>query len=117
MVCRGRVPLNFDKLTACLRGTFFFFFLFFIVCLIPYFTINDRILHSRKLLSMSKKIQLGRSDLKVSPICLGTMTFGEQVSETDAHQILAHSLTRGVDFLDTAEMYAVPPKAETFNAP
>ena len=65
---------------------------------------------------MSKKIQLGRSDLKVSPICLGTMTFGEQVSETDAHQILAHSLTRGVDFLDTAEMYAVPPKAETFNA-
>jgi aryl-alcohol dehydrogenase-like predicted oxidoreductase len=63
-----------------------------------------------------KKIKLGRGDLQVSPICLGTMTFGEQVAEADAHQILAHSLTRGVDFLDTAEMYAVPPKAETFNA-
>ncbi len=61
-------------------------------------------------------IQLGRSDLHVPPICLGTMTFGEQVNESDAHRILAHSLTRGVNFLDTAEMYAVPPKAETFNA-
>ena len=63
-----------------------------------------------------KKIQLGRSDLHVTPICLGTMTFGEQVNEADAHQILARSLERGVDFMDTAEMYAVPPKAETFNA-
>lgn len=63
-----------------------------------------------------KKIQLGQSDLIVPSICLGTMTFGEQVNETDAHQILAHSLEKGVDFLDTAEMYSVPPKAETFNA-
>ena len=63
-----------------------------------------------------KTIALGRSDLHVTPICLGTMTFGEQVNQTDAHQILAHSLARGVNFLDTAEMYAVPPKAETFNA-
>ena len=61
-----------------------------------------------------KAVQLGHSDLHVTPICLGTMTFGEQVNETDAHAILARSLERGVNFLDTAEMYAVPVKAETF---
>jgi aryl-alcohol dehydrogenase-like predicted oxidoreductase len=63
-----------------------------------------------------KTIQLGQTDLQVTPICLGTMTFGEQVNEADAHAILDHSLARGVNFLDTAEMYAVPPRAETFNA-
>ncbi len=62
------------------------------------------------------KIRLGRSDLHVTPICLGTMTFGEQVDEATAHAILDRSLERGVDFIDTAEMYAVPPRAETFNA-
>ena len=61
------------------------------------------------------KIPLGQSDLLVHPICLGTMTFGEQVNEADSHRIMAHSLDRGVDFMDTAEMYAVPPRAETFN--
>jgi aryl-alcohol dehydrogenase-like predicted oxidoreductase len=61
-------------------------------------------------------IQLGQSDLHVTPICLGTMTFGEQVNEIDAHAILDHSLARGVNFIDTAEMYAVPPRAETYNA-
>ncbi|MFG5779172.1 aldo/keto reductase [Comamonas sp. J-3] len=61
-------------------------------------------------------IQLGRSDLKVSPICLGTMTFGEQVNEADAQAILSRSLERGVYFWDTAEMYAVPARAETFGA-
>jgi aryl-alcohol dehydrogenase-like predicted oxidoreductase len=61
-------------------------------------------------------ITLGHSDLRVTPICLGTMTFGEQVSEADAHAILDRSLERGVNFIDTAEMYAVPPRAETFNA-
>lgn len=44
------------------------------------------------------------------------MTFGEQVDEPLAHTILSHSLERGVNFLDTAEMYSVPPRAETFNA-
>jgi aryl-alcohol dehydrogenase-like predicted oxidoreductase len=63
-----------------------------------------------------KTIPLGRSDLQVTPICLGTMTFGEQVSEADAHAILDRSLERGVNFIDTAEMYAVPPRAETYNA-
>ena len=61
-----------------------------------------------------KTVQLGRSDLHVPPICLGTMTFGEQVGEALAHTILDHALARGVNFLDTAEMYAVPPRAETF---
>jgi aryl-alcohol dehydrogenase-like predicted oxidoreductase len=63
-----------------------------------------------------KTIQLGQSDLHVTPICLGTMTFGEQVDEPTAHAILDRSLARGVNFIDTAEMYAVPPRAETFNA-
>jgi len=63
-----------------------------------------------------KTIQLGQSDLHVTPICLGTMTFGEQVSEPDAHAILDRALARGVNFLDTAEMYSVPARAETCNA-
>jgi aryl-alcohol dehydrogenase-like predicted oxidoreductase len=58
-------------------------------------------------------VQLGTSDLHVTPICLGTMTFGEQVNEADSHAILDHSMARGVNFIDTAEMYSVPPKAET----
>jgi aryl-alcohol dehydrogenase-like predicted oxidoreductase len=58
-------------------------------------------------------VQLGTSDLHVTPICLGTMTFGEQVNEADSHAILDRSLARGVNFIDTAEMYSVPPKAET----
>ena len=62
------------------------------------------------------KIQLGQSDLHVTPICLGTMTFGEQVDEATAHAILDRSLERGVDFIDTAEMYAVPARKETFGA-
>jgi len=63
-----------------------------------------------------KTIQLGTSDLFVTPICLGTMTFGEQVDEATAHRILDRALARGVSFIDTAEMYSVPPRAETFNA-
>lgn len=55
-------------------------------------------------------------DLRVSPICLGTMTFGEQVSEADAHAILDQALALGIDFLDTAEMYSVPARAETYGA-
>jgi aryl-alcohol dehydrogenase-like predicted oxidoreductase len=58
-------------------------------------------------------VSLGQSDLRVTPICLGTMTFGQQVAEADAHHILDRSLERGVNFIDTAEMYAVPATAET----
>lgn len=61
-------------------------------------------------------VELGSSGLHVTPICLGTMTFGEQVKETDAHAILDRSLECGVNFIDTAEMYAVPAKAETCGA-
>ncbi len=61
-----------------------------------------------------KTIQLGSSDLHVTPICLGTMTFGEQVDEPTTHAILSHAVARGITFWDTAEMYAVPPRAETF---
>lgn len=61
-------------------------------------------------------VQLGQSDLHVTPICLGSMTFGEQVDEPTAHAILDRALARGVNFIDTAEMYAVPSRAETCNA-
>jgi aryl-alcohol dehydrogenase-like predicted oxidoreductase len=57
--------------------------------------------------------QLGQSDLQVSPICLGTMTFGEQVPERETHAILDRALERGINFIDTAEMYPVPPRRET----
>jgi aryl-alcohol dehydrogenase-like predicted oxidoreductase len=61
-------------------------------------------------------LALGRSDLRVTPICLGTMTFGEQVGEATAHEILDHALARGLNFVDTAEMYSVPTRRETFGA-
>lgn len=60
------------------------------------------------------KINLGRSDLAVSRICLGTMTFGAQTHEAEAHRILDAALEAGINFLDTAEMYAVPPTRESF---
>ena len=59
-------------------------------------------------------IQLGQSELRVTPVCLGTMTFGEQVDQATAHAIMDRALERGVNFLDTAEMYSVPTRAETF---
>lgn len=61
-------------------------------------------------------VVLGRSALRVPPVCLGTMTFGEQVDEATSHAILDRSVERGVNFLDTAEMYSVPARAETCGA-
>ena len=61
-------------------------------------------------------VALGQSDLRVSPICLGTMTFGEQVDEAEAWRIMDRAVERGVDFFDTAEMYAVPAREATFGA-
>ncbi len=61
-------------------------------------------------------VRLGQSDLHVSPICLGTMTFGEQVDEATAHAILDRALERGVDFIDTAETYSVPTREATYGA-
>ncbi|HPQ95445.1 MAG: NADP(H)-dependent aldo-keto reductase [Thiothrix sp.] len=57
--------------------------------------------------------RLGHTDLKVSVICLGTMTFGEQNTEADAHAQLDYALSQGVNFIDTAEAYPVPIRAET----
>lgn len=59
-----------------------------------------------------KTVALG--PFQVTPICLGTMTFGEQVTEADSYTILDRAVERGVNFLDTAEMYPVPPGAETY---
>jgi len=58
--------------------------------------------------------RLGRTDIKVSAICLGTMTFGEQNSEADAHTQLDYALALGINFVDTAEMYPVPPRVDTY---
>lgn len=60
-----------------------------------------------------KRITLGDTDLQVSPLCLGTMTWGEQNSEADAHAQLDFATARGINFIDAAEMYPVPPKPET----
>ncbi|MEO6352413.1 MAG: NADP(H)-dependent aldo-keto reductase [Oxalobacteraceae bacterium] len=57
--------------------------------------------------------KLGRTDLEVSLIGLGTMTWGEQNSEADAHAQIDYALAHGVNLIDTAEMYPVPPKPET----
>lgn len=57
--------------------------------------------------------KLPHSTLEISKICLGTMTFGEQNTEQDAFSQLDYALERGVNFIDTAEMYPVPPKANT----
>jgi aryl-alcohol dehydrogenase-like predicted oxidoreductase len=56
---------------------------------------------------------LGRTGLQVSALCLGTMTFGEQNSEAEAHSQLDRALAAGINFIDTAEMYPVPPRTET----
>ena len=55
---------------------------------------------------------LGKTDLKVSKICLGTMTFGEQNSEAEGHEQMDYALDQGVNFWDTAELYAVPSNAQ-----
>jgi aryl-alcohol dehydrogenase-like predicted oxidoreductase len=58
--------------------------------------------------------RLGRTDINVSVICLGTMTFGEQNTESEAHAQLDYAIEAGVNFIDTAEMYPVPPRGETY---
>ena len=58
--------------------------------------------------------KLGNTDLNVSTICLGTMTWGEQNTQEEGFQQMDYALDRGVNFWDTAEIYSVPPKQETF---
>lgn len=59
---------------------------------------------------------LGNTDVKVSKLCLGTMTWGRQNDENEAHAQLDLALDRGINFIDTAEMYSVPSSAETYGA-
>ena len=64
---------------------------------------------------MSLKMKkLGTSDLLVSDICLGTMTFGQQNSAEEAHDQLAYAISNGINFIDTAELYPVQPSAKTY---
>jgi len=60
--------------------------------------------------------RLGRTGLKVSEICLGTMTFANQTDETTAARILDTAVGRGVTFIDTADCYPIPPDPETAGA-
>ncbi len=60
-----------------------------------------------------KYTTLPNTHIKVSKICLGTMTFGEQNTETEAHQQLNYAVSQGINFIDTAELYAVPGRKET----
>ena len=58
--------------------------------------------------------KLGNTDLDVSTICLGTMTWGEQNTQKEGFEQMDYSLDQGVNFWDTAELYSVPPKEETY---
>ena len=58
--------------------------------------------------------RLGNTDIDVSVICLGTMTWGEQNTEAEAHEQLDMAIASGVNFIDTAEMYPIPPRGETY---
>ena len=58
--------------------------------------------------------KLGSSDLQVSEVCLGSMTWGVQNNQQDADQQIEYALERGINFIDTAEMYAVPPSPDTY---
>ncbi|MBT8424723.1 MAG: aldo/keto reductase, partial [Silicimonas sp.] len=60
-----------------------------------------------------KRTTLGRTGIEVSDYCLGTMTWGNQTPEAEAHAQIDAALAAGIDFMDTAEMYPVAPKAET----
>ena len=58
--------------------------------------------------------KLGNTELNVSVICLGTMTFGEQNSQKDGFDQMNYAVERGINFFDTAELYAVMPRKETY---
>jgi aryl-alcohol dehydrogenase-like predicted oxidoreductase len=60
--------------------------------------------------------RLGRTDIQVGVIGLGTMTFGEQNTEAEGHAQIDYALDQGVNLIDTAEMYSVPPHAETYGS-
>tara|TARA_B100000700_G_scaffold216675_1_gene238237 strand:- start:1547 stop:2587 length:1041 start_codon:yes stop_codon:yes gene_type:complete len=57
---------------------------------------------------------LGNTDVKVSLICLGTMTYGEQNTQEEGFEQMDYSVEKGINFFDTAELYAIPPKEKTY---
>lgn len=63
-----------------------------------------------------KYTTLPNTDIKVSKICLGTMTFGQQNTEADGHAQMDYALEKGVNFFDTAEMYSIPARQETYGS-
>jgi len=63
-----------------------------------------------------KYTTLGTTNLKVSKICLGTMTWGQQNTEAEGHEQMSYALDQGVNFWDTAEMYSIPGRAETYGS-
>jgi len=58
--------------------------------------------------------KLGNTDVDISRVCLGTMTWGTQNDQNDADEQIEYALSQGINFFDTAEMYAVPPTADTY---
>ncbi|WP_310377311.1 aldo/keto reductase [Flavobacterium sp.] len=63
-----------------------------------------------------KYTTLPNTDIKISKICLGTMTFGEQNTEAEGHAQMDYALEKGINFFDTAEMYSVPARQETYGS-
>lgn len=63
-----------------------------------------------------KYTTLPNTDIKVSKICLGTMTFGQQNTESEGHAQMDYALEKGVNFFDTAEMYSIPSREETYGS-
>ena len=61
--------------------------------------------------------RLGKTDLLVSAICLGTMTWGQQNTEAEGHAQMDYALAQGVNFFDTAEVYSVPPRPKPRGRP
>ena len=57
--------------------------------------------------------QLPGTAMNVSKVCLGTMTWGQQNTEAEGHAQLDYALDQGVNFIDTAELYSIPPRKET----
>ncbi|HMN89148.1 MAG TPA: NADP(H)-dependent aldo-keto reductase [Saprospiraceae bacterium] len=72
---------------------------------IPVFTL--------KFATIMQYTTLGNTNLKVSKICLGTMTYGEQNTEAEGHEQMDYAVANGINFFDTAEMYSIPPRPET----
>ncbi len=63
-----------------------------------------------------KYTTLPNTDVKISRICLGTMTWGQQNNQAEGHQQMSYALDQGVNFFDTAELYSIPPRLETYGS-